>query len=338
MTPNNHTNKNHPQGCPQCYGTHKSNDEEFKKKAELIHNGKYIYNNSKYIDAHTDLYVTCPIHGDFKVTPNNHLLGRGCPECKREKSKNLHLMSKEEFFRKCKEKYGNNFIYDENSFTSLNENFNYICKKHGKMTETGNFHLHTKCGCRKCAEEKINTPKKNIETFKKELYEKYGDLYTFKTEDYKGMRKKMTFNCKIHGNFTESPTNLMRGCKCKKCGKKYSLEEEINKFLNKKNIFFELHKNTTWLGKLSLDFYLPKYNVAIECQGRQHYEEVKQFGGEESFKTQQERDQRKKKLCEENGIKLLYYTNYKDVEEDNEITFKDKEKLLKYINENNFTR
>ena len=60
--------------------------------------------------------------------------------------------------------------------------------------------------------------------------------------------------------------------------------------------------------------------------------------GEESFKTQQERDQRKKKLCEENGIKLLYYTNYKDVEEDNEITFKDKEKLLKYINENNFTR
>lgn len=26
--------------------------------------------------------VTCPKHGDFLVTPDNHLKGRGCPRCK----------------------------------------------------------------------------------------------------------------------------------------------------------------------------------------------------------------------------------------------------------------
>lgn len=35
-------------------------------------------------------------------------------------------------------------------------------------------------------------------------------------------------------------------------------------------------------------------------------EPVKFFGGQEAFIKNQERDQRKKKLCEENGVKLLF--------------------------------
>lgn len=29
--------------------------------------------------------MTCSEHGDFEVTPNNHLKGRGCPDCGAEK-------------------------------------------------------------------------------------------------------------------------------------------------------------------------------------------------------------------------------------------------------------
>ena len=65
---------------------------------------------------------------------------------------------------------------------------------------------------------------------------------------------------------------------------------------------------------LKLDFFLPEYNVAIECQGMQHFEPVR-FGGDndivEAFKSCVERDQKKKKLCEEKGIKLFYFTNLK---------------------------
>jgi len=38
---------------------------------------------------------------------------------------------------------------------------------------------------------------------------------------------------------------------------------------------------------------------------------IEYFGGEKIFLVQKERDIRKKKLCKENKIKLLYYSNIK---------------------------
>ena len=35
-----------------------------------------------------------------------------------------------------------------------------------------------------------------------------------------------------------------------------------------------------WLGKQRLDIYIPTFKVAIEYQGKQHYEPVEYFGGE----------------------------------------------------------
>ena len=59
---------------------------------------------------------------------------------------------------------------------------------------------------------------------------------------------------------------------------------------------------------------MPNYNVAIECQGIQHYKVIEHFGGAERLKYTQQLDKRKKNLCEEHGVKL-YYINYnEDVE------------------------
>ena len=65
-----------------------------------------------------------------------------------------------------------------------------------------------------------------------------------------------------------------------------------------------------------MDFYLPDYNIAIECQGEQHFKPV-DFAGkgkkwtEIFFKENIERDKNKLKLCEENQINL-FYINYKE--------------------------
>ena len=86
------------------------------------------------------------------------------------------------------------------------------------------------------------------------------------------------------------------------------------------------------MGNQSLDFYIPEYNVAIECQGEQHFNEIKHFGGINKFKKTQLRDKKKKQLCEENGIKLLYYTNIEGFTEFlGEELIKDEEKLLEKI-------
>lgn len=60
-----------------------------------------------------------------------------------------------------------------------------------------------------------------------------------------------------------------------------------------------------------MDFFLPQLNVAIECQGKQHFKPIKLFGGKEEYEKIKERDERKRQLCEKHGIKLLYYSNLK---------------------------
>ena len=66
---------------------------------------------------------------------------------------------------------------------------------------------------------------------------------------------------------------------------------------------YQAHFN--FLDRLSYDFFLPDLNIAIEYQGKQHYEPVEIFGGEAAFIKQQERDSRKRKLSLENNIKLI---------------------------------
>lgn len=75
-----------------------------------------------------------------------------------------------------------------------------------------------------------------------------------------------------------------------------------------------------WLGLQSLDFYLPDYNIAIECQGIQHFQPVDYAGlgkqwAEKQLLLNQSRDKKKKELCEENGVKLCYVNYDDDIEE-----------------------
>jgi hypothetical protein len=73
------------------------------------------------------------------------------------------------------------------------------------------------------------------------------------------------------------------------------------------------HGKTEWLGAQHLDIYFPELNIAIEYQGIQHQKPVEYFGGEEAFIRGQERDLRKKKLCQANDCALLYvYPGYNE--------------------------
>jgi len=62
-----------------------------------------------------------------------------------------------------------------------------------------------------------------------------------------------------------------------------------------------------WLGHQRIDIYVPRLGIAIEYQGRQHYEPVPFFGGEEAFAVNRVRDQRKSDLCEQHGVRMIYF-------------------------------
>jgi hypothetical protein len=60
-----------------------------------------------------------------------------------------------------------------------------------------------------------------------------------------------------------------------------------------------------WLGRQSLDLYIPSLETAIEYQGIQHFHPVDFFGGEEALLARQELDNQKRRLCEENNVRLI---------------------------------
>ena len=49
----------------------------------------------------------------------------------------------------------------------------------------------------------------------------------------------------------------------------------------------------------------PPLRKEIEYQGIQHYHPVEFFGGEEALSLRQELDQQKRKLCDENQVRLI---------------------------------
>ena len=62
-----------------------------------------------------------------------------------------------------------------------------------------------------------------------------------------------------------------------------------------------------WLSRQRLDVLIPRLALAIEYQGRQHYDPIEHFGGEDGLRQTQERDARKALACKENGISLVYF-------------------------------
>lgn len=60
-----------------------------------------------------------------------------------------------------------------------------------------------------------------------------------------------------------------------------------------------------WLEKQSLDIFIPCINVAIEYQGKQHYEVVDIFGGRDDLEKRKQLDKEKRKKCLDNNVKLI---------------------------------
>ena len=76
-------------GCLECSyislkEKQKLGNDEFIKRANDIHYGKYDYSKVEYINYETPVCIICPKHGEFWQTPHSHLNGVECPYCANE--------------------------------------------------------------------------------------------------------------------------------------------------------------------------------------------------------------------------------------------------------------
>lgn len=51
------------------------------QRFQNIHGNKYNYSKVIYKGASKKVTIICPLHGEFKQTPNSHLRGSGCKLC-----------------------------------------------------------------------------------------------------------------------------------------------------------------------------------------------------------------------------------------------------------------
>ena len=304
------------QGCPKC-GVEKMkqavkySDDEIKEICNKIHNNKYDYSLVDYKKQHPYIEIICPKHGNFKQLLYLHMQGCGCPECSFNYPK-----TQDDFIQKAKEIHKNEenlpiYDYSKVNFKNMRTKVSIICPTHGEFLQLPPKHLNGQ-GCPKCANQKrvawkILTTKEFI----KKAQELHGDLYDYSEVIYERSNRKVKITCKKCGSVVYStPNNHLRGNGCPRCHKS-KLETYVISRLVKENIKFTYRFRAKWLQRMELDFYLPDYNIAIECQGCQHFHAYERFGGEEGFKSQIKRDELKKKLSEENGIKLLYFAKSK---------------------------
>ena len=224
----------------------------------------------------------------------------------------------------------NNFDYSKTKYTGIFNDVTVICKTHGEFTKNAHSLLQGH-GCNKCSKKYHYTTDEWVQ-LAKEIHKL--DNYDYTKSIYVDSKTDICVICPKHGEFWQNPPSHLKGCGCPICNES-KLEKEIRELLLRNKIVFEAQKTFDWLkfkkhGLLKYDFYIPKYNIAIECQGIQHFKEVYHFKtNAEKLKIIQERDKVKNKLSNENGIRLLYYSNL-GIEYPYKV-FEDKEDLLNNI-------
>lgn len=131
-------------GCPVCSGKMRSNTPDFIAKARAVHGDRYLYDKTVYENALSKVIITCPIHGDFEQTPNNHLSGFGCAHCAGCAPK-----SHPEFLEQAAEIHGDRYTY-ETEYVRARDKIRIVCSVHGVFEQRPADHLHLRQGCPDC--------------------------------------------------------------------------------------------------------------------------------------------------------------------------------------------
>ena len=236
----------------------KLTQEQYIAKARAKWGDAYDYSESVYLAGLKPITIRCIKHNHyFTVQAGNHIctsgkpLMGGCPLCaqerlaekkkeaakrreERERAKKVERLKKESlrvspqkiFLERATAMYPE-YDFSKAIYKSREVYVMVSCPVHGDFkirprTLLSGEKGQKPHGCWKC--NNLIPPYKRgfmLETFKRKMYELYGDKYAFVWSDFKNKQSMIRFTCKEHGEQRRSVTGLLDGKGCAYCNGKF---------------------------------------------------------------------------------------------------------------------
>ena len=220
--------------------------QDWANKANKIHDFRYDYSQTQYLNTRSLVDIICPIHGLFSQTANSHLNGRGCPKCVHTAPVDLDT-----YFDRFQEKHGSKYDYSKSIITGNHSKIIIICPIHGEFKQAPQQHFIQ--GCPSCA----GVRKLTLQEFIAKAILVHGQRYDYSESEYATRPNKIKIICSKHGEFWQTANCHLVGHGCVKCSASVSKKE--TKWLNfmkvpndneHRNVIFSVgHKrfNVRWI-------------------------------------------------------------------------------------------
>lgn len=215
----NHKKTGKPQGCRECgkessktKQTHTKDD--FIKKAIIKYGNKYTYEKVIYINDKTKVFITCPRHGEFQMTPNLFLnpKTKGCPiDSKHAK------MTLNRFLFKARKIHGGAYDYSKIEFEKTEDVVSIICWKHGEFLQSIKSHIYNFKGCMECGKLCSFSNLWTTTRFIQEAKLIYGSKYDYCISIFLDYDKFINIICYKHGIFKIKAKDHLSGKECPEC-------------------------------------------------------------------------------------------------------------------------
>jgi hypothetical protein len=240
--------------------TKRKTTEEFISECISIHEFKYDYSKTNYINAKTKVEIICSSHGSFwKVAESHTKLKIGCPKCS-----GRYVTNTEEFINNSKKLHNNYYDYSKVNYVSSLIKVEIICPIHGSFWQTPGNHSSKK-GCISCFGHK----KLSTKEFIIKANNIHNNRYDYSETNYVSNNKKVKIHCKEHGIFLQTPDNHLHKKGCPLCVSTISKSETtwLDSFDNPKII--RQYRIIVAEGKhFRVDGYDPTTNTVYEYHGK----------------------------------------------------------------------
>ncbi len=279
-------------GCPNCRNINNSRnqtmgEQEFINRVTRIHPNIVLIGN--YKNTHARILCKCSKCGlIWKPLSSSLLQGHGCPKCS-GKAKKTH----DQFITELHQILPNVEVLGE--YKNAKTKILCKCTDCGREWNSKPNNLLNGSGCPDCAEKKrVKKNTKSQDTFVSEIKKINPSINILGS--YKNAHSRILCQCGVcHNQWNALPMDLLKGTGCPECSHtSTSFMEQIVLLSLREAIGNELVKSRdrNAIG-MELDIYIPSFSLAIE------------IGAWSWHADRLERDERKRFLCDTNGIRLI---------------------------------